>query len=412
MTAQAYQMVQATAQNLAVGGDAELEDRTRSSLVTPRQQLLDRDITTDCDSGTQRMITQGSSMSVIYEACRLMAGGVQYDWNGQFTSKAQTPTAGYNNTDLMEYSQLKFRQSMGTRYYEMLMNGEQTVSYTACVALAGDADMTMSIDYQCANSQETFDYAHVGNFEINYHAQGFSYQANGEGTYSGHSALNGLFKYETLEPLEYSGDGSGRPYMGTLLITPPSGGALTLKFEQAGVYINNQFYSWDDFLALGESPFADPMTCLSGSAAPGGSMPGNDNISFRVDGQTVSGPASALWSPEYSIFTISMSSVSPPQARTLTLSLGEFDGPGTYPVTASGNIWVIWVEVNGSDSNTWSHTHGGSGSIVVTEFTNQRISGHFDLKMGPATDNDANRMMDRTITNGQFSISDFIVNTP
>ena len=412
ISAYAYQMVQATAQNLSVGDQGQDQDEAlrRSRDPVPRD-MADQDITTPCDSGAQRTIIESGNTKVIYDACRMLVNGVQHEWHGEFESVVEAPAPGFDNTEVMTFKQFRYRQSLGTRFHDMTMNGEQTLLYTWGVKIAGEADVTMAMDYRCARTEESFDYAFTGAFHIDYHAEGYRYKASGDGAISGHSSLSGPFSYETLAPLEYADDGSVYPYQGSMRVTAGGSAPVTLRFEQSGAYINDRFYTWGEFGDLAESPFVDPLTCLAGATAPGGTVPGGGNMAFKVDGQSFSGNAAAVYSPAGKSLSISFSEATSNQSKALSLSLREFDGPGIYPVMLTES-WAFWIEAGHSSVDTWTFDASGAGSIVVTEFTEERVSGSFDLRLVADSDNDPDRQADVQITDGTFSIRDYTVFTP
>lgn len=262
VSAYAYQMVLSTALGIADEDDEDeiIESRYLRGVPEARRAPTD-EIKRDCNIGTERHLKFSDGEKWVYDDCQRLKSGIQYEWDGQFSTTQQTPVGAYANTDLMEFDNLKFRQSTGSRHYEMIMDGHQKLSYTRNEAMAGETNMKLDIDYRCTAGEETFTQRSEGDFQIDYHAEGFRYESNGSSSIRGHSKLNGNFSYETIEPLEFASSRNSRPYMGTMKVSAFNGTPVTLRFEQSGVYINDNFQSWEAFLNLSGSAFASPVIC-------------------------------------------------------------------------------------------------------------------------------------------------------
>jgi hypothetical protein len=116
-------------------------------------------------------------------------------------------------------------------------------------------------------------------------------------------------------------------------------------------------------------------------------------MSARIDGQ--------VWSPSFAVATVPPTSsgfaaVSSSDGTT-TIGFAFPGAAGTYEIGAStgtnGNLTI--------GSVTWVASAGvGSGTIVVTSLTSERVTGTFEFTMAASGATPATRV----VTNGQFDV--------
>ena len=143
--------------------------------------------------------------------------------------------------------------------------------------------------------------------------------------------------------------------------------------------------------------------------ATGDTTFGADNLSLNVGGRSHAGHAVAMLSPDNSQLVISVGFFDPSRTGLLSMSLKDFSGEGTYQVGQNDDVMINWTEVIDNVGNNWSHSAGGTGSIVITEFTEQGVSGTFAFHLSAVDDNDPGKRSDVSITSGRFSIIGFTV---
>lgn len=75
-----------------------------------------------------------------------------------------------------------------------------------------------------------------------------SYTENGQISFNGLNTFNGDLTVTTLEPLRYRDDASdANPYAGRVRFAAADGSAVELSFAEGGLYVDNQFYTWDQY---------------------------------------------------------------------------------------------------------------------------------------------------------------------
>lgn len=75
-----------------------------------------------------------------------------------------------------------------------------------------------------------------------------NYTENGQISFNGLNTFNGDLTVTTLEPMRYRDDtNDANPYAGRVRFAAADGSAVELSFAEGGLYVDNQFYTWDQY---------------------------------------------------------------------------------------------------------------------------------------------------------------------
>jgi hypothetical protein len=132
----------------------------------------------------------------------------------------------------------------------------------------------------------------------------------------------------------------------------------------------------------------------SGPAGPGNNL-SNGSFTAEIDGADFDATAAAV------IASGSLISIGAGDASGRTIGFAWFDaGEGTYAIASTSST----IGTHTLSGNTWSASSAqGSGSIVVTTVTANRVAGSFSF--GLEADTASGATGTRTVTDGNFDLT-------
>jgi hypothetical protein len=137
-----------------------------------------------------------------------------------------------------------------------------------------------------------------------------------------------------------------------------------------------------------------------GTAGIDGSNSGGTHITAKIDGAAWGGGASSFATAvqaQAGAYVISATQTSSTQSITMTISLANIRGPGTYPLGVGpqvpGGSVILATATNG-----WtSPMSGADGSITITSLSATQIAGTFNFVVSGSAGT-------RTVTDGDFNV--------
>jgi len=136
-----------------------------------------------------------------------------------------------------------------------------------------------------------------------------------------------------------------------------------------------------------------------------GGPSGSSGFTARVDGQAweaepISIAAQAVGVP--GALLVLGTQISGGVSTTLTISLYNISGPGTYPLGVSSEIFGGIGQVGEAGQGWITDNTGNEGSVTITKLTASRIAGTFAYTAEPGHSNTVGGT--RNVTNGQFDL--------
>jgi hypothetical protein len=138
------------------------------------------------------------------------------------------------------------------------------------------------------------------------------------------------------------------------------------------------------------------------SSGPGGSS----GFTARIDGQAweaepISIASQAIGAIPGGLLLLG-SQTTGGVSRTLTVSLYNISGPGTYPLGVSSNVFGGIGQVGEAGESWITENTGNEGSITITTLSASRIAGTFHYTADPGQNNNVGGV--RTVTDGRFDL--------
>lgn len=391
----------------APAGDGNLR-----ATASPAQVVPSSTTTVPCTHGDLQITEQGDETVYDYNDCVNPSPSLNQRMNGQTVITSVGAADGFAETNRIALNDLVMRFSVDDDFIEQRVNGNHETSSNPGVNILTESDIRNDMTYQCGDAQGSLTSQYTMTSQMDYTSEGMKYDTDLAMSISDYGAFDGDYTVSTLEPVYYQ-SGSANPYMGKQEFNLPNGQILVVRYDASGLYIDDEFHSWNDL--INEAPFVFPSTssCFDAGTGTGNnpdSTPGSTGFTATINGSEYSDPNAVVsyFSSNERLALGSFVIVSG-QSRSISFHATEVNGTGTYIIPfLQYHEGDVTGNPGDTELNTWImenfNGEGDGATINVVAFGPDLIEGTFSGTLYPAEDNPADQQHVIEITNGTFSL--------
>lgn len=199
-----------------------------------------------CASG--RMLVDDVTGEEIYENCEFMISGRTIRFNGSVLTEDLRGDATSEYDTRVSYNDYSIAILLNsTDHITNVLSGVALDSYSD-TGDRGEADIRLAATFVCQGVSGSYG-AEIQMSTVSERVgDESSYTENGQITFNGLNSFNGDLTVTTLEPMRYRDDtNDANPYAGRVRFAAADGSAVELSFAEGGLYVDNQFYTWDQY---------------------------------------------------------------------------------------------------------------------------------------------------------------------
>ncbi len=199
-----------------------------------------------CTSG--RMLVDDVTGEEIYENCEFMISGRTIRFNGSVLTEDLRGDATSEYDTRVSYNDYSIAILLNsTDHITNVLSGVALDSYSD-TGDRGEADIRLAATFVCQGVSGSYG-AEIQMSTVSERVgDESSYTENGQITFNGLNSFNGDLTVTTLEPMRYRDDtNDANPYAGRVRFAAADGSAVELSFAEGGLYVDNQFYTWDQY---------------------------------------------------------------------------------------------------------------------------------------------------------------------
>lgn len=374
--------------------------------------------TTPCDTGSYTVTHDDTLTMIEYNDCLQSYAGATMLTDGISRQENLGPSESFE-TNWRWISESYFhRQQQAGDTVETTIDGEGRYSFTWGLRLRTETDLNYQSRLMCDGLDERY----AGQYQFVHTAERDGSDVvstqNGRMTLNGSEAFifNGTLTVETLEPVRRALH-ADHPYSGILRFAASDGSTVVIRYVEGGLYVNDQFYTWDAFNTLVEEVQGDDICFGGDDEVPGEEEPGDETeqtaaVSASIGGETWAATEARLslnvpvaGAPGVFSLIASRAASSSFEGSAVTITLSHITGPGTYQVDYSEDrpingvaAFINFSVVSGMDAGAWSTSEapGGTLTLTIVTLTENRIAGTFSF------DGYSNTGDHLSVVNGQF----------
>lgn len=199
-----------------------------------------------CANG--RMLVDDVTGEEIYENCEFMISGRTIRFNGSVLTEDLRGDATSEYDTRVSYNDYSIAILLNsTDHITNVLSGVALDSYSD-TGDRGEADIRLAATFVCQGVSGSYG-AEIQMSTVSERVgDESSYTENGQISFNGLNSFNGDLTVTTLEPMRYRDDtNDANPYAGRVRFAAADGSAVELSFAEGGLYVDNQFYTWDQY---------------------------------------------------------------------------------------------------------------------------------------------------------------------
>lgn len=191
--------------------------------------------------------TNGGSIS--FSNCRITEphAGMSARANGSISVTMAGPAHGYTESVEVNFSSLSGSFSMGDASLAGNVNGNLNAFASSDNNARANMNFSFDMDAQCRGLSEGLGQTYDMVYDISPDGgSGMQLSMNGSVSMSGSLMDGRVGRYDIVTESPIRVDQWGNTYDGTMRMDF-GGESVTVKYEQSGIYVNDQFYNWNEF---------------------------------------------------------------------------------------------------------------------------------------------------------------------
>lgn len=205
-----------------------------------------REIEDACEEG--RLLVDDESGEETYENCTWSTDGVGLRLNGSILTQDLTADPAALFDTKITYSNFSMAALLSSvDSLTSTLNGSILEAYTETSDNA-EADLAFNTAFVCKGVSGGYGGAYKLTMASETTGDESAYTENGEISFTGFDDFSGTLTVVTLEPMRYRDDfNENYPYAGNLRFTAVDGSAIDISFAEGGLYVNQTFYTWEQY---------------------------------------------------------------------------------------------------------------------------------------------------------------------
>lgn len=251
------QVVAAAMRVIALGGNDSDTASPRSSVTLDREEgrsyttvppmaRAAQPVPTACASG--RMLIDDVTGEEIYENCDWTINGRTIRINGSVLTEDLRGDATSEYDTRVSYNDYSIAILLNSTDHVTNVLSGVALDSNSDTGGRSEADIRLEATFVCQGVNGSYGADVQMSTVVERAGEESSYVENGQISFNGLNTFNGDLTVTTLEPMRYRDDtNDANPYAGRVRFAAADGSAVELSFTEGGLYVDNQFYTWDQY---------------------------------------------------------------------------------------------------------------------------------------------------------------------
>lgn len=217
-----------------------------SSQTLPLRARAAQPVPNACASG--RMLIDDVTGEEIYENCDWTINGRTIRFNGSVLTEDLRGDATSEYDTRVSYNNYSIAILLNSTDHVTNVLSGVALDSNSDTGGRSEADIRLEATFVCQGVNGSYGADVQMSTVVERVGEESNYTENGQISFNGLNTFNGDLTVTTLEPMRYRDDtNDANPYAGRVRFAAADGSAVELSFAEGGLYVDNQFYTWDQY---------------------------------------------------------------------------------------------------------------------------------------------------------------------